>query len=103
MLVYQTNYFNSYGEYFFPTPIVIGSLDNKFYIIDGQHRYECINILFQDENDFSVPVTIINISSMTELDEIYSIINSNKPVPIINDFQEWKGFTKYIEKEIWHL
>ena len=47
MLVYQTNYFNSYGDTLSLYLAVIGSLDNKFYIIDGQHRYECINILFK--------------------------------------------------------
>lgn len=99
MLAYQTQYFKKYNEYFFPTPIVIGVVDNNYYVIDGQHRYECITYLHTEVNDFSVPVSLITISDMEELDEMYSRINSNKPVPIINDFQEWKNFTKFIEKE----
>ena len=100
MLSYQTSYFQKYNEYFFPTPIVIGILEDNYYIIDGQHRYECISYLYNESNDFLVPVSVINISNMEELDEMYSKINSNKPVPIINDFQEWKNFTKFIEKEL---
>ena len=100
MLAYQTQYYKKYSEYFFPTPIVIGVVDDNYYVIDGQHRYECITYLYTDENDFSVPVSLITISDMEELDEMYSRINSNKPVPIINDFQEWKNFTKFIEKEL---
>ena len=46
MLSYQTQYFKKYNEYFFPTPIVIGIVDNNYYVIDGQHRCECINYLY---------------------------------------------------------
>ena len=76
-------------------------MDNNNYVIDGQHRYECITYLYTEGNDFSVPVSLITIS-VEELDEMYRI-NSNKPVPIINDFQEWKTLPNILKRNCYQI
>tara|TARA_Y100000389_G_C17443400_1_gene510064 strand:+ start:222 stop:1259 length:1038 start_codon:yes stop_codon:yes gene_type:complete len=101
MLEYQTKFYEKYNEYFFPTPIVVGMLNDDYYVIDGQHRCECVRHIYnKTQSDFDIPITVIKIENMEELDEMYSKINSNKPVPIINEFKDWKNFSKFIEGEL---
>ncbi len=46
----QEEYKSLYGDYIFPGSIVIAILDNKRYIIDGQHRIEAIKRLACNPN-----------------------------------------------------
>ena len=95
-------HYRKHGEYFFTNPITIGVLSNKYYIIDGQHRLKCIELLnFKEE--FDVLVSLLILDSEKELDEKYQAINQNKPVPLpenikINLFHYLETFCRYLEE-----
>jgi len=48
---YQIRHFEKYNEFFFVNPIIIGCIKNedKYYIIDGQHRISCIRRLSNNQ------------------------------------------------------
>ena len=105
IIKYQVNYYNSKQHYCYPTPIIICKLNDKYTIIDGQHRYESIKTLtnlYQQRNPFNVPVSIIHVETKEEIIDLFKIINMNKPIPsmILEDTTNWlqvsKGFENYL-------
>ena len=59
------------------SPIIIGILDDEYYIIDGQHRYYAFNEL----NIKNIVVQLIKVYSIEELKELFYQINQNTPLP----------------------
>ena len=105
ILKYQINYYKLKQHYFYPTPIIVCKLNDKYTIIDGQHRYESIKTLtnlYKQRDAFMVPVSIIRVETKDEIIEYFKIINMNKPIPsmILEDTTNWlqvsKGFEKYL-------
>lgn len=83
MIKYQNNYYKKHKEYFFPNPIIIGLLKDKYYILDGQHR---LNTNKRLTNECNITCSLIETDSKRELDEYLKLINSNKPyVQVRND------------------
>lgn len=64
------------GEASFISPVVIGKLNNKYYIIDGQHR---INSLERFKKNYSLMVNLIFLKNEYDLEYKLKIVNSNKP------------------------
>jgi hypothetical protein len=99
LLDYQIKHFNKYNEFFFTNPITLGLYNEIHYIIDGQHRLNCITKLIKLKyDDFKIPVVILYIDSISELDNKYMAINSNKPIPLSKNINDWKFFGKHVEK-----
>ena len=45
LIQYQKSYYEKYNEFLFPNPIILCKLADKFAVIDGQHRIQCIKTL----------------------------------------------------------
>ena len=98
LLKYQKEYYIKYGEFFFTNPITLCKLDNKEYIIDGQHRLACIEKLRDDKYPiFNIFLITINVDDQSELEEKYISINKNNPVQLFSDIKVYKVFYKKIE------
>ena len=101
LLKYQKEYYIKYGEFFFTNPITLCKLDNKEYIIDGQHRLACIEKLRDDKYPiFNIFLITINVDDQSELEEKYISINKNNPVQLFSDIKVYKVFYKKIEEYI---
>ncbi len=101
ILEYQINYYKKYNEFFFSNPITLSKLNNEYYIIDGQHRLSCIDKLYKLKYPvFKIFLVILYVDTIEELDEKYIAINQNKPIELPNNINDWKNFSKYIEKYI---
>ena len=55
--------------------------DSKYFLIDGQHRYEAIKKLGNSGYDENVFVEVIVVNSIEGIKENYNIINQNTPLP----------------------
>ena len=96
---YQIDHYEKYGEFFFTNPITIGILNEKYYIIDGQHRLKCIEML-NYKCQFDVLINVLQIDSEDELDKKYIAINQNIPVPLPENIEDWKLFGRHVEEYI---
>ena len=61
--------------------------DGKNYLVDGQHRFKAMDILYKKNNykNFYVFVEIIKVNNKAELIENYKIINKNTELPEFPD------------------
>ena len=61
--------------------------DNKNYLVDGQHRFKAMKLLYTKHNysDFNVKIEIVIVENKQELKENYNLINKNTELP---DFPE---------------
>ena len=56
--------------------------DNNYYLIDGQHRYKAILILYDNHShNLDIFIEIINVKDFNELRDNYNIINNSTPLP----------------------
>jgi len=56
--------------------------DNNYYLIDGQHRYKAILILYENySHNIDIFIEIITVNNFDELKENYNIINNSTPLP----------------------
>ena len=97
---YQVKHYSKYGEFFFTSPITLAKLQDNYYIVDGQHRLACLEMINNSReytNDFEIPVVILKIENMQELDDKYIAINQNRPVPLPKDIKDWKQFGGYVD------
>jgi len=93
---------NENGDASFISPIVLGKLDDKYYIIDGQHR---INALKNFADNYSLIVNLIFLKDHSDLNYKLKLVNSNKPyIQIetnhIKDIEEFllTTYKEYIKK-----
>ena len=102
LIDFQKKHYDKYGEFFFTNPITICVLNNKEYIIDGQHRLQCIKTLLDVKgyNDIKIYLTTIYAENEDEMEEKYIAINKNKPVQLFDNLKLWKLFYKKIEQYI---
>ena len=59
--------------------------NNKYYLVDGQHRYNAISKLVAENEDFDIVLEIIEIQTPCQLLENYNLINKNTPLPELSD------------------
>ena len=100
LINYQESYYKKYNEYSFPNPIIFCKLEDKYAILDGQHRYETIKYLSKTYKDRSMTIMIscIQISSEDEYIELFKAVNKNMPLPpmIQNNTDTWIRIGKKI-------
>ena len=99
---FEKKHYEKYEEFFFINPITICILNDKKYIIDGQHRLACIRKLYNENKsyNFNVYLTNIFVENIEEMEEKYTVINKNKPVQLFSNIEVWKLFYKKIESYI---
>ena len=110
---YQTKYYKNNGHFNFLGVINIhyDLSTNKYYLVDGQHRYNSLlKLKHNDYNNIEVLIELIKVNNIDSLKENYKIINNNTPLPEFPDNIEEKQeeiiketalyfFEKY--KDIW--
>jgi hypothetical protein len=92
------NYYNINSIFDFKTPIQLGKLNNKYYILDGQHRRSCIKHL-DDMNiygNFEVFVVIEEYENESEMNNNYIILNKHTAVDLPEDITDWTDFSSGI-------
>ena len=97
LYAFQKSQHHKYGDFFFILPIVIAQLESIKYVIDGQHRIECIKRLHQEGEKVELTGRLITVDTMEELEEKYESLNQNKSVPK-GPLKDWKTFIKPIEQ-----
>jgi len=98
LIQYQKSYYEKYNEFLFPNPIILCKLGDKFAVIDGQHRIQCIKTLLEEYKiDFYIMASIITIDDIEEYDALFLSVNLNKPVVLFKNITDWKEVGKYIE------
>lgn len=79
---YQEEYFKENKCFNFLGLINICFFEDKFYIIDGQHRYKSIiklfNIGYRNE---PISIEVVIVKSLEELKKNYELLNKNTPLP----------------------
>ena len=57
--------------------------DEKNYLVDGQHRYKAMELLFKqyNYNDFYVKIEMVIVKTRNDLKENYNLINKNTELP----------------------
>lgn len=81
-------------EYKFIGVISLCNLNEKYFLIDGQHRFNVMYYLYNRyKHNFNVNVQIINVESMEDIKEVFDNINKNTPLPDMN-------FENSFEKDI---
>ena len=82
---FQKKYFQTHEMYLFLGCIEIGRIKSsqQLYCIDGQHRLQAMEILYQQDPlyNFKVDVEFIDCKDFDEVVEIFRVINLNKPIP----------------------
>ncbi len=72
----QLNYYKKYKTFTFPGVLVIVRQHSKDYLIDGQHRFNALRILFDKyQYDIKVAVQLYINDDASQIDEIYSMVN----------------------------
>ena len=57
----------------------------KYYLVDGQHRFEAISSLVSELEDFDIVIEVVEIEKTEDLIENYNLINKNTPLPELNE------------------
>lgn len=97
----QQEYFAEYKTYMFTNSFIFGELRGREYILDGQHRLECIRRMGIDQ---TLPCTVVKVKDNKEMRKFLLLINSNKPyvqvlsqdVKIVEEFLS-TTYKKYVK------
>ena len=70
--------------------------DNKNYLVDGQHRFKAMEILFKQHKykDFFVKIELVIVKTRNDLKENYNLINKNTELTINYGKPYWKARKK---------
>lgn len=72
----QFDYYKKYKYFTFPGVLVIVRQHSKDYLIDGQHRFNALRILYNKyRQDIKVAVQLYQCDDSSHIDEIYSMVN----------------------------
>ena len=85
---YQIKYYKQNKNFNFLGVVNIHYMreDNMYFLIDGQHRYKAIKILFDNGHcDIDIAVEIVEVDTYKELKNNYVLLNKNTQLP---DFPE---------------
>ena len=97
---FQLDFFKEHGHFNFTAsgPINIHHFDQKYYLVDGQHRLESLEKLYrQHSHDTEVYVLLVRVSSLEQLEFNYNMINKNTPLP---DFSCFSSLDKQIPESV---
>lgn len=80
---FQQQYFEKNGFYVFPNCLQFCNWKGQMYCIDGQHRYDALKKLYNNDRlfDWTIDIEITECANESEMIELFRIINMNKPVP----------------------
>lgn len=72
----QIEYHKKYKEFTFPGALVVVHFNNKEYLIDGQHRFKALEILYtKHKYDIAVAIQIYICNDKKQIDELYGMLN----------------------------
>lgn len=98
---HQIEYCKTYGHYSFTSQIVVAEYNQKYALVDGQHRMETLKYLltvdFERAHTILVPVLIVKLSVVSEYDDVFVAVNKNKPVRLYKNLDDWKNVLKHLE------
>ena len=88
----QEKMYKEYNNYKFLGVLSLCRMNDKYYLIDGQHRYSAMKKLYKDYGiNFNIFIQIYDVNSMIKLRNIYENINKNTTLPnIVFDDDEEK-------------
>lgn len=87
IIEYQLDFRKKNGFFNFNGSLNLHILDDKMFLIDGQHRFKALEQLYLDHShDIMFFVEITKVATLEELKENYSMINKNTPLPDFSDF-----------------
>jgi len=73
----------------------LNHLEEKYYLIDGQHRYRALKKMYEDySHDIEIFAEIIDIESKVELKNNYIILNKNTQLPELLEIDSDKSILK---------
>uniref|UniRef100_A0A6C0I566 HNH domain-containing protein n=1 Tax=viral metagenome TaxID=1070528 RepID=A0A6C0I566_9ZZZZ len=81
IIEYQLNTYNNTKSFSFLGELTIIIQDNKYYIIDGQHRYEAMKKIYNKCPFYLVSINIIKPDSYLTIEKAFELLNKSKPVP----------------------
>jgi 5-methylcytosine-specific restriction endonuclease McrA len=83
----QDSYKKKYGHFNFLNLINIHQCNNKYYLVDGQHRYTAMKRLYSNHgyNDLNIDIELTMVENMEELKYNYAMINKNTELPEFPD------------------
>lgn len=87
----QIKEYGRHNQFSILQSITCGDLENKRYVLDGQHRIEAfkrLSVLNYNMNQF-VPIIVYKCDTLEELHEYYVRINQNHPINPLELSQTW--------------
>lgn len=76
MVDYQLNFYKKYKYFTFPSVLVVVRQYNKDYLIDGQHRFNALRILYNKyKYNIKVAVQLYFCDDSQQIDELYAMLN----------------------------
>jgi hypothetical protein len=78
---YQLNYFKKTGTFCFLGDLTLVKLDNKLFVVDGQHRFAAIKKIYLHKPDYKICLNIIIVTNLMSIENIFCLINKSEPVP----------------------
>jgi hypothetical protein len=98
LIQYQKEYFKKYNTFSFPNQIILCEFNKKYAILDGQHRIQCMDTIFNEHDiNFNIALSVIEIDDISEYNELFISINKNKPLVLFNNMDDWISIGKHIE------
>lgn len=81
IIEFQRKYHTKHNSLLFLGDIVVAKCDDKFFVIDGQHRLSAMKHVKELQPDYCVCVNIISCNDLSEMVEMFMLINKCQPVP----------------------
>lgn len=73
----QLEYYNKYKSFTFPGTLVVVDFNEKYYLIDGQHRFQALKILHDQYHfDIEIAVQTYQCNDGKRVDELYCMLNN---------------------------
>ena len=101
IIQYQLDFYKKHNHFNFMAsgPICnIHYLEDNYFLIDGQHRFEALKDLYNNKgHNISVCVLFVKVESIEELNDNYFMINNNTSLP---DFTSYFSINKKIPEQV---
>lgn len=95
IVMYQLNELKETNKTNFLGVLSLNKLDDKYYLIDGQHRFRALKKLYEEyAHDIEIFIEIVQIKNSSELKENYFILNKNTQLPELLDIETDKSLLK---------
>jgi len=78
---YQLEYFKKVGTFCFLGDLTVVRLDNKLFVVDGQHRFAAIKKIYLHKPDYKICLNVISTTNLMSIVQIFCLLNKSEPVP----------------------